>query len=102
VTVPNIRPLADPTTGRPLRSRLGTAWPAVRPSEAEPPALDEPPFDPTELAVPEDPLDEPLELGAGRSVAAPEDDDPGGAVRPWALASWGTPSPTATSSAINV
>jgi hypothetical protein len=50
---------------------------------AEAPAFGEPPFDPTELAVPtEDPLDDPLELGAGRSVAVPDDDDPGGAVRP--------------------
>jgi hypothetical protein len=50
----------------------------------------------------EDPPDDPLELGADRSAAVPEDDDPAGAVRPWALASRGIPSPIATSTVINV
>jgi hypothetical protein len=83
VTVPNMRLPAVPIVGCPPRARLRTGSVTVRPLGAEAPAFGEPPFDPTELAVPtEDPLDDPLELGAGRSVAVPDDDDPGGAVRP--------------------
>jgi hypothetical protein len=75
----------------------------VRPPDAEFP-LDDPldPFDPTDPAGPTDPLDDPLELEVDRSVALPEEDDPAGGLRPWAWASSGIPSPTATSTAISV
>src|ERR1700683_1695828 len=103
VTVPNMTLLAVPTEGCPLRLRLGTGWPVVRPPEGAPTTLDEPPDDPTALGVPaDDPPEDPPALDAGRSVAVPADDDPAGAVRPWALASSGIPSPTATIAAINV
>src|SRR5579864_7333201 len=105
-----MRPPAVPMTGRPLRFRLGSGCPPVRPPDVQPiplPSTDEPPLDPTDPAVPtEDPLDDPPELG--RSVAVPDDEDPGGGLRPCAIASWGIPrptaptAPTATSTAISL
>jgi hypothetical protein len=94
---------AAPTMGCPPRFRLGTGWEPVRPSGAEPTVLEDPPLDPTDPAVPaEEPLDDPPGPDAGRSLAVPEDDDPGGVARPWALASWGIPRPAATSTAMSI